>query len=45
MYKSAEKCGICYELVGPKGNMKIMVHDLVPNDQQANNDIIHNHPL
>ena len=41
MYKNAEKCGICYELVGPKGSVKIMVDDLDPNDQKATETLAH----
>ena len=41
MYKNAEKCGICYELVGPKGAVKIMVDDLDPNDEKATETLAH----
>jgi len=41
MYKNAEKCGICYELVGPKGAVKIMVDDLDPNDERATESFAH----
>ena len=40
-YNNAEKCGICYELVGPKGTIKIMVDDLCPNVQKATETLIH----
>jgi len=32
LYNKGEKCGICYELVGPKGAVKLMVNNFDPED-------------
>ena len=41
MYKLGEKCGICYELVGPKGAVKIMVDNYDPDDEMAKDNWPH----
>lgn len=43
-YNLSEKCGICYEIVGPKGAVRAMVVDMCPNDAPnsiCNGDHIH----
>ena len=41
MYKLGEKCGICYELVGPKGAVKIMVDNYDPDDEMGKDNWPH----
>ena len=41
IYKNGEKCGICYELVGPKGAVKIMVDNYDPEDSMGKEDWPH----
>ena len=41
LYNKGEKCGICYELVGPKGAVKLMVNNFDPEDPVGNEDWPH----
>ena len=41
IYNHGEKCGICYELVGPKGAVKIMVDNYDPDDAMGKEDWPH----